>query len=217
MLRILTIFIAFFAFTTWSHSQKIGYQIKVKIDGFEEKEAYLGYFYGEKQYLRDTAYVETDGRIYFEGNKKLEPGIYMIVLPPDNKFIQILVNEDEQWFSLETKMENSDSNMKVEGSKDNQLFYSYLNFLAEKRPEAEDLKNKIQAEADEKKKAKLELKMEEIDNAVKNYQKELLTKNPNTLTAAIIKANQPLKVPEFKGEKEENEKTFFLLDAQPLV
>ena len=52
-------------------SQKIGYQIKLKIDGFEKEELYLGYFYGDKQYLKDTAYVEPDGQFYFEGNEKL--------------------------------------------------------------------------------------------------------------------------------------------------
>ena len=58
----------------FSFSQKVGYQIKLKVDGFGQKELYLGYFYGDKQYLKDTSYVEQDGYFYFEGNEKLEPG-----------------------------------------------------------------------------------------------------------------------------------------------
>ena len=141
--------LAFFLLPSFVFSQKIGYQIKLKVDNFEETEAYLGYFFGDKQYIKDTAYVEQDGQFYFEGNEKLDPGIYIVVLPPDNQYFQILVGEDEQWFSVETKAPGFDANMKIKGSKDNQLFYSYLNYLNEKRPEAKALREKLEAEKDE--------------------------------------------------------------------
>ncbi len=209
-------FIAFFLFAmllpTMAFSQKVGYQIKLNIDGFEEGELYLGYFYGDKQYLKDTAYVEADGRYYFEGNEKLEPGIYMIVLPPDNKYFQILVNDNEQWLTMETQMDALEADMKIEGSEDNTLFYNYLNFLTSKRPVAEELKKKIkEAEeaGDEKKKAKYEAQLKTIDDAVFGYQKNITTKHPKSLTATIIKANRPLDIPEFSGEKEEKERKRF--------
>ena len=192
-----------------SFSQKVGYQIKLKIDDFEEGELYLGYFYGDKQYLKDTAYVEADGRYYFEGNEKLSPGIYMVVLPPDNKFIQLLVNEDEQWFSIETKLEAMEANMKIEGSADNQRFYDYLNFLGSKRPIADELKQKIKDSADEKKKLKYENQLEKIDEEVFNYQNDIITKYPTSLTAAIIKSNKPVDIPEFSGTEQEKQKRSF--------
>lgn len=195
--------------STMAFSQNIGYQIKVNVDGFEKGELYLGYFYGDKQYIKDTAYVEADGRYYFEGNEKLDPGIYMIVLPPDNKFFQILINENEQWLTLDTKMESMDANMKIEGSQDNKLFYEYLNFLSSKRPEADELKQKMNDATDEKKKAKFEEQLEAIDEQVRNYQKSIITKYPKTLTAAIIKANLPLDIPEVPGTKEEQERLRF--------
>ena len=208
--------IAFFFFAmllpTLSYSQKVGYQIKLNIDGFDKGELYLGYFYGDKQYLKDTAYVEADGRFYFEGNEKLDPGIYMIVLPPDNKYFQIMINEEEQWISMETKMDALETNMKVNGSEDNVLFYEYLNFLSSKRPAAEELKKKIKEAdeaGDEKKKAKYEAQLKTIDDDVFGYQNNILAKHPKTLTAAIIKANKPLDIPEFEGEKEETERKRF--------
>lgn len=194
----------------FSFSQKVGYQIKIDVDGFDQKELYLGYFYGDKQYIKDTAYVEQDGRFYFEGNEKLEPGVYMIVLPPDNKYFQLLVNDDDQWYTMATKMDNMENSMKVEGSKDNQLFYDYLNFLASKRPEAEELKKKIsEAGGDEKKKQKLEDQLKGIDTQVKNYQNDIVSKNPTSQTASIIKANQSLDVPKFEGPKEETDRKAF--------
>ena len=209
------LFSLFFSFSlllspNLASSQKTGYQIKVKIDGFEKDELYLGYFYGDKQYIKDTAYVETDGRFYFEGNESLDPGIYMLVLPPDNKYFQLLINDNEQWLSIETKLPTMESNMKIEGSKDNELFYAYLNFLSSKRPEADELKEKIkQAESDGKKKQKYEDQLNAIDDQVKQYQQDIISKQPKSLTSAIIKANQPLKIPEFSGTKEEKERLSF--------
>ncbi len=207
---ILLAFIVSFLLPSMVFSQKVGYQIKLKIDEFEQDEVYLGYFYGDKQYIKDTAYIEADGKFYFEGNEKLTPGNYMVVMPPDNKYFQILINEDEQWFSAETKVPAFDTNMKIEGSIDNQQFYSYLNFLSIKRPEADELRKKMsEAEDDEKKKAKLEAEMEKIDKAVLSYQDDISKNYPKTITAAIIKANQPLVPPAFSGTKEETDRLRF--------
>lgn len=210
MTRILTILFAISLFPAFAFSQKQGYQLKVKIDGFEGKEAYLGYYFGDKQYLKDTAFVEADGRFYFEGYEPLEGGMYMIVLPPDNQFFQVLIGENEQWFSLETKGPDYSANMEIEGSADNKLFYDYLNFLSSKRPEAEELRKKMEeAGDDEKKKSKLEEKLNAIDQSVTDYQDNILAKHPKTMTAAVIKANKPLDMPEFEGEKEETERMSF--------
>ena len=202
--------LALMMFSTLAFSQKLGYQIKVKIDGFDKGELYLGYFYGDKQYIKDTAYVEANGLFYFEGNEPLDPGIYMVVLPPDNKYFQLLINENEQWLSVETKLPTMDTNMKITGSKDNELFYAYLNFLSAKRPEADDLREKIkQSESDEKKKKKYEDQLNLLDDQVMQYQKDIVTKYPSSLSAAIIRANQPLKIPEFAGAKEEKDRKGF--------
>lgn len=213
MNRILTFVFFIFLLPNFIFSQsKVGYQIKVSIDGFEGKEAYLGYYFGDKQFLKDTAYAEANGQFYFEGNEPLSSGMYMVVLPPDNQFFQVMIEEgaDNQWFSMSTAMADLSGKMKVEGSADNERFYGYLNYLAAKRPEAEEIKNKLNEEGlDEKKKAKLESKLESIDAEVKKYQEDIVKNHANSLTAAIIKANQPLDIPVFEGPKEEAEKKSF--------
>ncbi|MBI5916214.1 MAG: DUF4369 domain-containing protein, partial [Bacteroidetes bacterium] len=206
MTRILTVFFVLAALPALLFSQKTGYQIKVKIDGFQQKEAYLGYYFGDKQYLKDTAYVETDGWFYFEGNEKLDGGIYLVVLPPDNQFIQILVDENNQWFSLETKFSDLPGSIKITGSEDNEMFYDYLNFLTGKRPKAEEYRKQLEEVAgDEKKKAKVEEKIAALDNEVKSYQQNVIATHPKSMTALVIQANLPLDVPTFEGEQKEKE------------
>ena len=182
------------------------------MDGFEGKEAYLGYYFGDKQYLKDTAYVQSNGWFYFEGNEKLDGGMYLVVLPPDNQFFQILIDDNNQWISMETKYADLPGAMKTSGSEDNKLFYEYLNFLTEKRPKADDLRKQLEAAGeDEKKKAKAQEKIDALDKEVADYQKSIVAKHPKSMTAAVIKANQPLEnMPEFTGEqKEKDTKAFY--------
>ena len=182
---------------------KVGYQIKVKIDGFDQQELYLGYYYGDKQYLKDTAYLSGNGWFYFEGEEKLPGGLYLIVMPPDNKFFQVVISDSEdQWFSLQTDANDAVNKMKIEGSEDNQLFYDYLLYLEKKRPQADKLKAELDALPEgDKKRQKVEARIKALDAEVMDYQQQIITRHPQTMTAAIIKANQPLVPPEFEADE----------------
>ncbi|RME13065.1 MAG: DUF4369 domain-containing protein, partial [Bacteroidetes bacterium] len=200
--NILAIFFLF-CFATTQAQEKLGYQIKVKIDNFDQKELYLGYYYGDKQYLKDTAYLASNGWFYFEGEEKLPGGLYLIVMPPDNNFFQMVINDDEdQWFSMETDAKDAVDKMKIEGSPDNRLFYDYLLFLEKKRPEADKLKEELDALPEgDKKREKVEAKIKALDEEVMAFQQKIIREHPKTMTAAIIKANLPLNPPEFKEDE----------------
>ncbi|NJK84167.1 MAG: DUF4369 domain-containing protein [Saprospiraceae bacterium] len=110
-----------------------GYNVKIKIDGFDQKELYLGYFYGDKQYLRDTTQVDDKGYFTFKGEEELPGGVYLIVMPPDNQWFQLLLSAGEQNFTIATALPDLAGNVKVENSKDNELLYQYLDFLNQKK------------------------------------------------------------------------------------
>lgn len=202
MLRNVLAVFFFLCFATLGAQDKIGYQIKVKVSGFAEKQLYLGYYYGDKQYLKDTAYAANNGWFYFEGDEKLPGGLYLIVMPPDNKFFQIVINDEEdQWFSVQTDAEDPVNKMKLEGSEDNQLFYNYLLYLEKKRPEADKLKAELDSlPQGDKKREKIEAKIKALDEEVLAYQRKIISEHPKSTTAAIIKANLPLTPPVFEGD-----------------
>lgn len=191
---------------TFSVNAKDGYEIKIKIDGFQEKEIFLGYYFGDKQYLKDTTEMDKDGYFVFKGDEALEGGIYLMVLPPDNSFFQVLINPDEQHIEVHTDIKDLVANMKVTGSPDNSLFYDYLHFLGAQRPKADNLKKEIDAAGeDEKKKEALTKQLQGIDGDVTRYQLELIKNHPKSLTAALIQTNMPHDIPEFEGEGKELE------------
>ncbi len=181
-----------------------GYQIKIKIKDLQKDSIFLGYHYGNKQFLRDTAVKDAKGWFTFKGDEQLECGMYLIVLPPDNKYFEVLLDENNQNFEVETDIADLTSNIKIKGSEHNILFYDYLNFIGGMRPKAEAInKKKEAAKGDEATIKKLDAELEQINNDVLNRQKEIMEKHAGSLPAAIIKANQGPNMPKFDGSEEE--------------
>lgn len=194
---ILTIFSLAFFFNV--HAQD-GYKIEVELEDFEKDSLFLGFFYGNNQYLKDTAVVSGgDRKFVFQGEESLSPGVYMVVIPPENRYFQLHIDK-EQRFSVTTKVQDPSKFMKVNGSKDNELLYEYLNYLAAQKPKAEELNKKIQ-EGDKS----AQSKMDQLNEEVSAFQRKMIADNPQSITSAIIKANLPLDIPEFEGEEQDQQ------------
>ncbi len=181
-----------------------GYEIKVAIDKFEGEEMYLGYFYGENQYIKDTLKTNEGKYFVFRGEEKLAGGVYMIIVPPNNEFVQILIDEDDQHFTVESSMDDLVENTKVTGSADNEMYYDYLKYLNKIRPKQASLKEKkMGMEEREMPTDVIDRQLEDLDNQVFEYQDNIIKKHPNSITALLIKATKEIDVPEFEGTNEE--------------
>lgn len=195
-------YLALFLIMAWASHAADGHRIKVKIEGYDQKELFLAYYYGDKQYVLDTARLNNDGFFYFAGEKPLPGGVYLIVLAPNNTYFQIIVEPEEQFFSVFAKRENPSETVRFEKSPANELFYGYLGYLMKKRPEADTLRAQIERETNTKKKEKLEAQLNKLNDEVLAYQKKFVADNPKSLTAALVKAGLPMEYPEFTGDEE---------------
>ncbi|MCB0560135.1 MAG: redoxin domain-containing protein [Lewinellaceae bacterium] len=197
----------FSAFFCWPNvkadASNGGHQISIELKNYDEPQLFLGYHYGDKQYLQDTVEKNKAGFFVFEGEEPLSPGVYLVVMAPDNKYFQLLVTDEEQNFKVFVNAENPTQEIRFENAPDNQLFYEYLSFLEEKKPMADQLAEQITAAEDDSQRKALQDKRSKIDEEVKDFQASLIRRKPGSLTAAIIKANLPLDTPEFEGTEEE--------------
>ncbi len=178
-----------------------GYEIKIKLDNFSEDEAYLGYHLADKQYILDTVQVGADGYFTFAGEEELLGGMYLLVMPPDNNYFQLVLSEGDQRFTVETDATAPTKNIKIEGSPDNQRFYEYLAFLDEKRPQSDELNEALKTAQEAGRNADdIRTQLEQLNEAVKQKQLSVVENYPNSMTAAIIRANLSYDMPEFEGE-----------------
>lgn len=178
-----------------------GHNIRIKLDNYPEKELVLGFYYGEKPYVKDTATVDKDGYFVFKADTLLPAGVYLLVLKPSNNFIQFLLPPDDQDFSISGNA-NDVIDMKFKGSDDNNYFYNYMQFLGKLRPEADTLRKQLEkAKGNAADSTKLANQLDELDQRVKKYQKDFLAKYPKSVSAKIMRASIDPDAPEFKGDE----------------
>ncbi len=191
------ILICFIAATAQSQ-----YRIEGELAGYDQSEIYLGHYYADKQYLMDTSLVD-NGTFVFEGSDTLKPGVYIVVMPPDNSYFQLMVNQGNPNFAFAGEKDRLEKTLKFDNSPDNQLFYENLAFIGEQRKIVEELRQKMEMTEDEQVKTALEEKLEAINLEVTSFQKELVAKNPDGLTATLVRSGFNIELPKFEGTEEE--------------
>ena len=201
MKSVFRVLLVLFAFSQIQAAEKPaaskGYAIKVRLTGLKDTVCYLAYHFGDKQYLKDTAKVDSKGYMTFEGKEKLLTGIYLVVLPSKTNF-EFLIPDAQQTFSLETDTAKMIEHMKVSGSKENEIFYGFLQFLGKKTKQADPLVEAYKKTKDTKKDSATiyQTKLGNIEKEVKAQRAKVIAENPNTLVAKIFKASTDLEIPE---------------------
>jgi len=207
-MRLLALFpvflLAHLAMATPLFSQEDGFRIEVQLNGFQERQAYLAYYFGDKQYIKDTVAVGENGRFVFQGDEPLDGGVYLVVLPPDNQYFQVLIDENEQNFSLRANLSDLVNTMVFENAPDNTRFNEYLRYLARKRPEAASLQAQMEGvDPDSDEHTRLQKELDALNESVHDYQREFVASAEGSLSSALVRANLPLDAPEMEGEDEE--------------
>ncbi len=176
-----------------------GYKIKVRIKGLKEKDTLLlGHHFADKMYADDTAYVDKNGWSVFSGKKKLDGGIYVVIVPSlKRKYFEFLMDETQQ-LSLETDTLDFIKNMKVTGSKENQLFFDWQKAMSDLENQMRPIQEKLKTFKDNSDSAQYyKNKAIEIDNKRKEFWQTTIKNNPNSLLAKILKVLTPVEIPEF--------------------
>lgn len=201
--RIFFVF-AFFSVAATAVLAQKGHNIRIKLDNYPAKDLILGFHFGEKQYVKDTAALGADGYFTFKADTLLKPGVYMLVLQPDNRPLEIMVPADDQDFSITTDANALVPKMKVKGSDDNATFFEYLKFIGDQRPLADTLRAQASRTKNQKDSLAIVAQLNDIDKKVRQYQKDFVTKNASFVGAKIVRASMEPELPEF-SEKDEKE------------
>lgn len=186
------------------------YNIDITVDKYDQDFVVIGYYYGDRQLVLDTLLRNEDGKFILSGEEPLNKGTYILLLSPNNRYIQFLVDEHEQNFSIQ--LDTADlGNPVMNGSKDNQVFLDYISFINSKGQENEKIISEINV-LKEKGEDYTELtqKQAELDKEVKAYQANIFATYPNSVTTHMIKTTMDVEIPEFEEEGEAlKEKQYF--------
>ncbi|SDL55331.1 redoxin domain-containing protein [Siphonobacter aquaeclarae] len=174
-----------------------GYRIAAQVRGLRDSTCYLAYYTGLGKgqfFVQDTAKADAQGTIIFEGKKKLDEGLYVISIAQWRLF-DVVVDAD-QHFELVTDVEsvrdgNPPRRMKVTGSKENELFYSFNQQMQNRFDQAKALSEEQKAHPDPAKAEKLKALQKEMGE----FRKQFIKTNTGSLTAKFFQAAAEPEIP----------------------
>lgn len=182
-----------------------GYDIKVHIDGLADSTVYLGYYFGDKQYVKDTLVLDHKAKGAFKSDKPLEGGIYF-VLVPGNTIFEVMIDK-EQSFSLSTKYTGNSTDLtkylKTEGSADVKMYVDYQQFMMSQNDKAISLRKRApQATGDARKAITDSLDL--LYTEVKARWDDIENNHHNSLLASVLRINKDIDVPDFPRDSAGN-------------
>lgn len=187
-----------------------GAHLQIQIENYEGKEVYLVKYVGDQAYIKDTLVAETNGQFVYQSEEKLKSGIYYIVIPPKNEFVEILLTEEEQHYTLQMDHTRLTKDREFTNAPQNSLLQDYRLFMEDKSAIHRSIVGAPQ-EGEEKQPLDevQQGKLSSLRQEVKSFQKKLIEKEPESLAATIIKTQIEPDYPEFTGTEAERQQQKF--------
>ncbi len=173
------------------HAQ--GYNITVKLKGYNSGTLYLGHYMGKSTYLMDSAQISPAGVAVLKGTEKALGGIYLIVLPGRQRYFEMLLDK-QQTFSIAVDSADLLKGTVYTGSPDNDLFLNYNKSLAGMEAENQEIQRllALRTKADTAKAASAQQAM---FKKIQAKREEIISQHPKALLSAIFKLMKDPEVP----------------------
>ncbi len=172
-----------------------GHRIKIRIEGQADTECYLAYHFGNRQYMKDTAYVNLSGEAVFQGPDRLTPGIYLVVLEEDINF-ELLIDEN-QVFELSVDPADPIASLQFTDAPENTEFYTYIRFLRERGAERQALERELNAgNLLPARQTAIRERLQAMDAEVVGKQDDIIDRNPDALLSKIILGQRDPEMPD---------------------
>jgi Thioredoxin-like/Domain of unknown function (DUF5106) len=184
-----------------------GYNIKVNVKPFKNQYLYLGYHYGKKKALADSAMLDASSNGVFKGNKPLGGGIYFIVSPQKQILFELLIDK-QQDFSIVADTTNLPNSVTFSGSSDNSIFQIYTIRLNRVGKEIASLQQQKSQNSDPTNKKNQE-QIQKLNQEIVSFRDSLEKTNPNNLLSALFHAmKEPVVPPASKHPKGKYDTTY---------
>lgn len=174
------------------------YNITVNIENLKDSTIYLGYYFGDKQYAKDTAVLNNKGKAVFTGKDTLPYGLYFILVPGNNMF-EVMIDK-EQIFSLSTKYTNDAADLTkyltVKNNKEQELYIGYQKFMTIQNEKAIALRKQLKETADENRQKSIKDSLQILNDQVMARWDDIKQNHPESFLASILYCIQDVEVPD---------------------
>jgi hypothetical protein len=136
----------------------------------------------------------------FSGKEPLSGGKYSVMVQAERtQLFEILI--DEQEFEMTCDTLDKVKNTSFKNSPTNSLYYDYIKFITLKKEEVAALNKQMESETDSEKIKAHTTRIQEVNQEVKDYQKNMMDKNKDNFAAQLVGMSVPLEVPPIPKDK----------------
>ncbi len=170
------------------------FKVTLKAPGYKSGIAFLTYHSGKNLNIEDSAAMNINGIALFEAKRKLQPGIYAMVLPGKTKMVDFFVDK-EQIISITVDTTDLLNKTIVTGSKENILFQQYQKYMAVKG-KAWEVERTAYSQSTTKQDSVLhETNYNKINKELNDYRDNIIKTQPTSMLATVLNAMKETPLP----------------------
>jgi hypothetical protein len=153
-----------------------GYEIKVSFKPFKNEFVYLAHYSGKQFPVVDSVRLNERSEAVFKGPKPLGGGIYILVTPAKDRFIEMLIDK-QQHFSVSADTLDL-AGRTFSNSPDNDLFTHYQQFMSARGRAIDSINKAIKNAPTPRDSAAMSEEAKKLSAEITQYRKEFISKNP---------------------------------------
>jgi hypothetical protein len=171
-----------------------GYNILVTLKPYKNAYIYLGYHYGKKKALADSAKLDANSTGTFKGAKALPGGIYFIVSPKKEILFEILIDK-QQHFSITGDSATIPAGLQFKNSPDNTIFQTYTLNINKAGREAAETSQTLTLVTDPAQQERLRSRVNQLNQQILKYRDSIEKKYPASFLTALFHAMKEPTIP----------------------
>jgi thiol-disulfide isomerase/thioredoxin len=166
-------------------AQSQAYTIKVNYKPVEKSYLFLGYYFGEKKYVYDSALLQPNGTAVFTGKEKLTGGLYIIVDEKKQRFFDLLVDQEQ---NFELTIDTSNFSIKnIDGSSENNQLEEYKKATSVFYRNYQQWQQQLAQAKTKKDSAALQQKMATVATVSQQWRDSFCVQQPNSYLALLFR------------------------------
>ncbi|MDO9374485.1 MAG: redoxin domain-containing protein [Bacteroidota bacterium] len=186
-----------FAAFTASFTSAQNFTVTLKAPQYKSGIAYLTYHMGKNLNVEDSAAVSSSGVAVFNAKRKLQPGIYAMVLPGKRISVDFFVDK-EQVVTVQVDTTDIVNKTIVTGSKENVLFQQYQQYIADKGKSLEGERQAYLRSTSKADSSLHETNYLKYNKELNDYRENIIKTQPKSMMAVLLNA---MKEPKLLNKK----------------
>ena len=175
------------------------YDIKINLKHCKDTIAYLTFYQFDKNMIVDTCSNIKNGKIVFNGKKKLYKGIYSLVGQGKSIYFDFIVDDENQNLDISSEsVSNYKELLKCNNSKIQNDFFDYIKYFEVQRVEFESYFSKTKGLSKKDSTDYMSGKQKIINENIESYEKSFILKNKG---AFIMLSYSTINAPVYSKQK----------------